>query len=204
MDKLWAEGWRHFGVWFFRYSIIKEQNKQLHIIPLRIQLEKFYPGKSQRRIIKKNSDLEIKIQQTVIDDERRALFNLHKTRFKKNIPDSLETFLGDFPSIIPCKNIEIALYQKGTLIAASYLDIGCEAVSSVYAIFNPMYSKRSLGIYTMLLEIMYAKKHNFKYYYHGYATIEPSEYDYKKSFRSLQYYDWQDKIWRDYHNNATV
>ncbi|MGC8828355.1 MAG: arginine-tRNA-protein transferase [Verrucomicrobiia bacterium] len=198
MDILWSEGWRHFGVWFFRYSITNDEDRRLHIIPLRINLETFVPSKTQRRIIQKNADLDLKIRPTQIDDERRRLFNLHKTRFKKNIPDSLDIFVGEYSQNIPCENIEFSLYYNGELIAASYLDIGEKAVSSVYAIFNPLYSKRSLGIYTMLLEINYAKSRNFKYYYHGYATIEPSEYDYKKRFNSLQYYEWENNIWLDF------
>ncbi len=31
----------------------------------------------------------------------------------------------------------------------------------------------------------------YKYYYSGYATVEPSCYDYKKQFDALEYYDWE-------------
>ncbi|MGC8742606.1 MAG: arginine-tRNA-protein transferase [Verrucomicrobiia bacterium] len=204
MDDLWAEGWRHFGTWFFRYSITTDEQLQLRIIPLRINLDKFTPSKSQRRIIRKNSDLKLVIKPTQIDNERRRLFYLHRTRFKKNLPDSLDEFVSEYAQFIPCKNIEFGLYLNNKLIAASYLDIGEQAVSSVYAIFNPEFGKRSLGIYTMLLEIMYAKELNFKYYYPGYTTIEHSEYDYKKRFNSLQYYSWKNKKWLDYDMEQVV
>ncbi|HON07699.1 MAG TPA: arginine-tRNA-protein transferase, partial [Verrucomicrobiota bacterium] len=161
----------------------------------RINLNNFSLNKNQRKIWRRNSDLEIRIGLPFIDEQRKRLFNRHKTRFKKNIPDTLENFLGDYPSFIPCKNLEFSLLNNGKIIAASYLDIGEKAVSSVYGIFDPEYRKRSLGIYTMLLEIMYAKKQGFQFYYHGYATIESSEYDYKKRFNSLEYYDWLQNKW---------
>lgn len=198
MDCLWAEGWRHFGAFFFRYSFYDYGDKRHSIIPLRIQVSKFNPSKSQRRVLRKNQDLKHVIKPTEIDDERRRLFELHKRRFKHNLPEAIENFLGDYPAFIPCKNIEIGVYLGTKLIATSYLDIGKEAVSSVYAIFDPQFARRSPGIYTMLLELFYAKENGFKYYYHGYASIEPSPYDYKKQFNALEYYDWAIGEWYEF------
>ncbi len=195
LDTFWEKGWRHFGIRFFRYSNYNENNKLFRIIPLRINLDNFALRKSQQRIWRRNSDLKLQIKPSFIDEQRRRLFDQHKTRFKKNIPDALEDFLGDYPSFIPCKNLEFSLMYNGKIVAASYLDIGKKAVSSVYAMYEPEHSKRNLGIYTMLVEIMYAKKQGFQYYYHGYATIESSKYDYKKRFNCLEYYDWLQNIW---------
>jgi arginine-tRNA-protein transferase len=194
LDAFWEKD-GDISEFFFRYSTYKEGNSLFRIIPLRINLDNFLLRKSQQRIWRRNSDLEIQITPSFIDEQRRLLFSQHKERFKINIPDTLEDFLGDYPSFIPCKNLEFSLSYNGKIIAASYLDIGKKAVSSVYAMYNPEYSKRSLGIYTMLLEIMYAKKQGFQFYYHGYATIESSEYDYKRRFNCLEYYDWLQNIW---------
>lgn len=43
----------------------------------------------------------------------------------------------------------------------------------------------------MLAELEFARAQGYKYYYSGYATVEPSCYDYKKEFRALQYYNWE-------------
>ena len=61
--------------------------------------------------------------------------------------------------------------------------------------FDLAESKRSLGIYTMILEIMYAIEKKKKYYYPGYAYEKPSFYEYKKKFDNVEFYDWQSGIW---------
>ncbi len=62
--------------------------------------------------------------------------------------------------------------------------------SSIYAMFEPTETSRSLGIFTMLLEIDFALKRSKKFYYQGYAYEGNSFYDYKKHFRALEKFDW--------------
>ena len=69
--------------------------------------------------------------------------------------------------------------------------VGSRSCSSIYAAFNPAFSRRRLGVYTILAELEFAREQELDFYYLGYATIEPSCYDYKKEFRSLEYYDWE-------------
>ena len=47
-----------------------------------------------------------------------------------------------------------------------------------------------MGTYTMLREISWAKEAGKRFLYPGYATVEPSHYDYKKLLRPLDYFDW--------------
>ena len=76
LDALWKEGWRHFGIWFFRYSIYRENDNLFRVVPLRINLNDFFFSKSQRKIWRRNSDLEIKIDLPFIDEQRRQ-FHSH-------------------------------------------------------------------------------------------------------------------------------
>jgi arginine-tRNA-protein transferase len=77
------------------------------------------------------------------------------------------------------------------LIAVSFLDIGEASTSAVYAMFGLRYSRRSLGIFTMLEAIRYSGELGCRYYFPGYAYEEPSFYDYKKNFTGLEYLDWR-------------
>lgn len=197
MDYLWAHGWRHFGMYFFRYATLAQTNEILHVEPLRIRLADFTLSTSQKRVFKKNKDLRLAIREAALDDVKEALFERHKTRFTENVPDSIYDFFSPLPSEIPCVTKELCLYREDTLVAASFLDIGAEATSSVYSIYEPTESGRSLGVYLILLSIAYAKQLGKRFYYHGYAYREPSHYDYKKRFRALEYYDWE--RWNPYH-----
>ncbi|HEX4946420.1 MAG TPA: arginine-tRNA-protein transferase [Blastocatellia bacterium] len=192
MDYLWAHGWRHFGVFFFRYATLAKSDGHYHVMPLRLKLADFSLSTSQKRVIKKNEDLRVEIRAAAIDATKEALFHRHKTRFEENVPNSIYDFFTPHPALIPCVTKEICLFQEDRLLAASFLDIGAAATSSVYSIYEPTETKRSLGIYLILLSIVYSLELGMQHYYPGYAYHEPSHYDYKKRFSGLEQFDWQE------------
>jgi arginine-tRNA-protein transferase len=203
MDELWAAGWRHFGSYFFRYSLAQQRGGICHVIPLRVELSQFTPSRSQKRILAKNRDANVVIRETFIDAAKEELFQRHRQRFKENVPASLYSFLSRQPSRVPCHNREICVYEGERLLAASFLDLGATATSAVYAMFEPAKHKRSLGIFTMLKAIEHSRALGCRYYYPGYAFREPSVYDYKKNFAGLQYLDWE-AGWLPYNKEATA
>lgn len=198
MDARWQAGWRHFGREFFRYSLSLNEDGSWHRIqPLRIVLADFRLTARHRRILKKNADLTLETGPAQRNETREALFMRHRGRFKSNLPDSLSIFLPETdPATQPCECREIRLLHEGQLLAVSYLDCGAEACSSVYAMFEPAASARSLGICTFLHEIAYAQSTGRRYLYPGYATVEPSHYDYKKTFPALETWDWHTNTWQ--------
>lgn len=195
MDRLWSEGWRHFGPLFFRSSYSQATGSLLAVQPLRVLLEQFRPRKSHRRLLRKNADVKVEIGPVQLDDRRSRLFDRHKTRFQINVPQQLEDFVGPHSTLYPCKSVEVSAWLSGELVAASYLDLGKLAASSVYAIFDPPHSGRGLGIATMLWEMAYARSRGCRLYYPGYAHHEPSSMDYKKQFAPMEWFDWQGR-WR--------
>lgn len=198
MDRLWAAGWRHFGSLFFRYNFSMDEAGVRTITPLRIDLEAFHPSKSQRRVLKKNADLHFEFVPAELSEEAREMFQRHKARFKDNVPDDLETFLSDTPATVPCPCVECRVFLDQSLVATSFLDVGKRATSAVYGLFEPEHAERSLGTLTMLKEIEYSREQGCRYYYPGYATQEPSAYDYKKQFHGMEVLDWADGTWRPF------
>ena len=192
MDTLWEEGWRHFGAFFFRYATLAKSDGYYNVLPLRLKLEQFSHSTSQKRVLKKNQDLRLEIRDARIDEAKVALFDRHKTRFTDNVPDSIYDFFTPYPALIPGPAKEICLWQNERLLAASFLDIGAQATSSVYSIYEPTETKRSLGIYLILLSIAYSRELGMTHYYPGYAYREPSYYDYKKRFSGLEQFDWHE------------
>lgn len=196
-DALLAEGWRHFGEHFYRYNLGFYRYDIRTVYALRVNLGKFSFSKNQRRVLKKNEDLRVVIRPIEVTDEKEELFERHKQRFDYGTPDSLYDFLSYEPATVPCEGLEVCAYRETELLAAAFFDVGKTSVSSVYAMFAPEETRRSLGILTMLLEIKYAFEHGKKFYYHGYAYEGNSFYDYKKRFRALESYDWQGG-WHDF------
>lgn len=196
MDRLWEAGWRHFGRYFFRYSSQPDlAGGTQTITPLRIDLASCTFTKSQRRVLRKNADLRHDIVPAFLDDDIRSLFHRHKERFTSNVPDALENFLGPEPDKGPCECRMLRVFAGERLVAASFLDLGQRAASSVYGIFEPEFARRSLGIFTLLLEIQHCRDSGLRWLYPGYATAESSAYDYKKQFCGTEYLNWSTSGW---------
>lgn len=195
MDEMWAAGWRHQGSLFFRYSHWPTAGVEHQIMPVRIDLSRFTPSKSQRRVRRKNEDLQWTISPTEIDQEMITVFEKHSTRFHENVPQSIFDFLGFSPATKPCECLMLKALLNGRMIAVSFMDLGERDVSSSYAIFDPEFSDRGLGTLTLLREIEHATSLGKRYLYHGYATRTPSHYDYKKTFNALESYDWATQTW---------
>lgn len=195
LDLLLADGWRHFGTQFFRYSYGFYELDVRLVIPLRIRVADFSLSKSQRRTLRRNDDVKTVVHPISLTADAEQLFQIHKNRFKSGVPDSIYDFLSNRADCEPCDAQEIAVYDSDRLIAASYFDIGENANSGIYAMFDPEYSSQRLGIYTLLREIELARDSGKEFYYLGYAYEGSSFYDYKKQFSGTEWFDWSGN-WR--------
>jgi arginyl-tRNA--protein-N-Asp/Glu arginylyltransferase len=190
LDKLLADGWRHFGTHFFRYNLGFYGLDIRRVIPLRIRLSDFSFSKSQRRVLRNNADLQMRIRPVEITTEVEHLFHLHKKRFDHAAPESIYDFVSSAPASVPCEAKEVAVYDSDALVAVSYFDGGETSTSGIYAMFDPLERARGLGIFTMLKEIEFAIGAGKKFYYQGYCYEGESFYDYKKRFRGIESFDW--------------
>ncbi|MCS6796562.1 MAG: arginine-tRNA-protein transferase [Raineya sp.] len=203
LDELLSKGWRHFGEYFFRYesSFLETETgslEQVQVIPLRICLEDFSFSKKQRKILKKNISFQVKRKLVEITNYKHELFAKHALRFSSNRPNSLFNFISTNPTFVPLPTYEIEVWDADKLIANSFVDITPQAFSSIYAMFDTDYAEYSLGIFTLLQEIEWAKSLQKKYLYLGYAYDKSSFYDYKKRFHALEKYNWQKDCWEKF------
>lgn len=190
MDLLLARAWRHFGNYFYRYSLSLYEEDVRRVLPLRIRLRDFTFSKSQRRTLRRNADLRCEVRPIKITEESNELFHRHRVRFTHSVPDSIYCFLSAEPATEPAPASELAVYDDDRLVAISYFDEGINSTSGIYAAFDPELSERRLGIFTMLKEIEYSLETGRSYYYPGFAYEGESFYDYKKRFRELEAFDW--------------
>ena len=192
LDILLAEGWRHFGTHFFRYNYGMYENEIRRVLPLRIRINDLKLSKSQRRVETRNVDLNVEIGQVDITPEIHELFDRHKARFKSGVPESIYDFISPETNV-PTDCRSVVVRDKTKLVAASFFEVGASSVSSIYCIFAPEIRSRSLGIFTMLREIEFARENAKPLYYHGYAYEGASFYDYKKRFGALEIFDWKQR-----------
>ncbi len=187
-EALILRGWRRFGSMYFR-PICQECRS---CESLKIDVERYTFGKSERRILRKNSSLDTVIRHPTLTRDHLELFERyhrykHHTRSwdepkvdPKNYYASFVQGHGDF-------GFEILYFDDERLIAVDLIDILEEGISSLYCYYDPDYSAHSLGRYTLLEQIRLAQRLGLKWIYLGYYVEQCQSLSYKGSYQpSLQ------------------
>jgi leucyl-tRNA---protein transferase len=190
-----AYGWRHNGDLVFRNTHdYNEYGETTHVVPMRYRTFDFQMSKSQHKIWKQNLDLAYRVMPTQITPRMVEIFEQHRTRFKYRRPETIWEFVN---LQAPFPTYQLELYKKTQLLATTFIDLTPNALSSTYAMFDLNESKRSLGTFTMILEIYVAKLLKKQFHYPGYAHREPSHMDYKKRFAAAEYLHWETMTWNN-------
>ncbi len=198
-DALMAKGWRLLGFSIVRHNYGINHEDLCRTIPLRIRLD-FSPtlSHSQRKLLRRNAHLKVRFGPIHITEEKHELFQRHTQRFRSSIPDSIFCFLHPNTNL-PVPGIELCVYEGDRLFACSYMHLGKKAASATYCFFDPAFAHYRPGIFTMLLEMEWARQSGKKFYYHGYCYDEPSQFDYKLNFHNLEYMNWKTGLWLPLH-----
>ena len=190
-------GWRHFGNTFF-CNCCRDCHR---CMPIRVLVQLFSPSKSQRRVLKKNKKTIFKMisADEFLDKYLYEGFNIYKQfnmqRYKKNSGfENINDFVSGF-IISPTQTKVSCVFNGDKLIGNGFLDIGKNAISTIYFSFDPAFSDLSLGTYSILKEIEWAKNHQYQFYYLGYYIKDLSSMAYKANFKPYQLYDFNNKVW---------
>jgi arginine-tRNA-protein transferase len=151
-------------------------------VPIRLNVDRFTPSKSQRRQLRKNADLSIAVDSPKSTNEKYALYCRYLQQWHGEEPhdrESFEQFLYDSP----VRTLEFTYRdQAGELLAVGICDICAASVSSVYFYFEPSRAARGLGTYGVLREIEYARSLGIAHYYLGYWVRGCRSMQYKAEF----------------------
>ena len=165
-------------------------------ISVRIPTEKFSASKSQKRVWKRNLDIDVSIETSDFNEQH---FELYIRYQKARHPDS--SMCNDDPdkyrnfimSRFSASEFHV-FYLKKRLIGICVTDKLESGVSAVYSFFEPELQQRSLGTFFIMHLIKYAKTHRLPYVYLGYWVKNSQKMDYKSKFRPLEGYvdnNWQ-------------
>ena len=191
LSALLAAGWRKFGRYYFRPACSGCRD----CTPLRVQSQAFAPSRSQRRLLRRSTDLRVVFGPLRQPQKAFALYRAHvRGRFGAEEPD-FEDFLYSFylPSC-PCLQSEV--YLGETLVGVGFLDRGVDCLSSVYFCYDPRHAALRLGTYSILQEIAFARRLGLRHYYLGYHVPACRSLDYKDAFRPREHYGWRERRWR--------
>ena len=193
LDGYLAAGWFRSGAMLFRAKITCFENNLYTPINVRIRLTDYVMSRSQQKLYNRNSRLfRFEVRKATITEEKERLFSGQQQRFRSFLNNSLEEFMSMSHRF---DTHEVAVYDEDRLVAVSFFDIGHNSIMSLLGLFDQSYSKYSLGIYTMLVEMQYAKEAGMQWYYPGYVHEVPSIYDYKLKLGRCQIFDWDTRRW---------
>ncbi|HEX3019910.1 MAG TPA: hypothetical protein VHP36_06395 [Chitinispirillaceae bacterium] len=189
LDRLLSDGWRKFGIYYFRPHC-QDCGK---CIPVRVPVDTFHMSKSQRRLWRANSDVRMQFEYDAPFDELYKIYKEHSLNRFDTVASKTEFEYNFF--IKSCRSGYTLYYLDGVLVAAGFLDLSSQALSSVYFIYLTEILPRGPGIYSILREIRLAADLGLKYYYLGYYVPGNSKMQYKAGFMPFEYYHWKRQCW---------
>ncbi|MFV8782689.1 arginyltransferase [Microbulbifer sp. SA54] len=157
-------------------------------IPSRVPVERFAPNRNQRRCWRRNRDLDV-IHQTEIDtDEQYALYARYieeRHADGEMYPPSREQFRSFLNNPWgTTRYLEFRL--EGRLVATTVTDVLCGGVSAIYTFYDPDEDRRSLGSYSILYQIEWARRLGLPSVYLGYWIEACQKMAYKNQFQPLE------------------
>lgn len=157
-------------------------------IQTRLPVAEFQASRQQRRTLNKNSDLTINIKKPEFNQQHFELYQ----RYQKNrhtggqMADSSPESYIEFLSSDWCNSQFIEFKHNKYLVAVAIMDIFDNGVSAVYTFFDPTLASRSLGVFSVLWQINYAKSLKLDWLYLGYWIADCQKMAYKTNYQPLQ------------------
>jgi len=180
---LMAEGFRRNGEQSYRPHCPNCNACQ----SIRVLVNDFIPSKSQKRSIKRNSHLEIKISEQLKDNyyplyekyintchQDGSMFPANQQQFKSFVSSQLtkQLFIETWGEI----NGEKAL------LCLAVTDVLINGLSAVYTFYHPELKANGLGVFSIITQITLCKQNNLKYLYLGYQIDECQKMNYKNRY----------------------
>jgi len=177
-------GWRRFGRVFFRpvCAACRECRS------LRIDVEQFKPSRSMRRAEKRNGDLDVAVGRPTVSDQHLELYHRYHDDMSARkgwreadiAPyDYYRTFVEGHEGF----GYEFLYFLGGQLAAVALIDVLPRAVSAVYCYYDPDLRPRSLGVYSVLRQVDFARMLGVPYLYLGYRVEGNASMAYKARYR---------------------
>lgn len=159
-------------------------------ISVRIPVDYFIPKRQQRRILKKNADLGVKVITSIDTDEHYQLYEKYIS-LRHSDGDMYPPERDSYRDFL-CQRSSMSYYLQYSLddkiVGVAVSDALNQGLSAVYSFFDPDYEKRSLGGFMILNQVEQCKKLGLAYLYLGYWVKNSKKMAYKSDYRPLELY----------------
>jgi len=164
-------------------------------ISVRVVAGEFQPSATQRRMIRRHSDLEVTACKPWTTEEQYELLRryLHARHPGGGMVDMDESDFADMVEQSPVKTFLIEYREPlvdgrpGKLVGACLTDQQADGLSMIYSFYEPDNAgRKGLGTYIILDHILRAGRAGLPYVYLGYWVDSSPRMAYKARFRPLE------------------
>lgn len=166
----------------------------------RIRVADFEPGRTQRKVLKRNADLRRNATSPWATEDQYALFRRYLDRRHAD-GGMADMDIFEFAAMIeetPIRSRVIEYHRPGSgraeLTAVCLTDVFDDGLSMVYSFYEPDMADRSIGTYLILDHVAIAREAGLPYVYLGYWVPGSRKMGYKANFGALEIYkggEWQ-------------
>lgn len=178
-------GFRRSGDFIYRPECLGCQQ----CLSSRIPVHQFLPNSVQKKAWKRNQDLQVHIRPIEQSTPQHYALYEQYIRTRHADGDMFPPSKDQFEKFLLKSNAQsffLELWHEDKLYSVAACDILNDGLSAVYTFFDPEQSRRSLGVYSILQQIEYAKTHHLQYVYLGYWVPHSHKMNYKIQYLPLE------------------
>lgn len=162
-------------------------------VAVRVPVAEFVPDRSQRRCLRRNADVTMRVLKAERSDEQLALYQRYLAA--RHPGGGMDDHGGaEFDQFLVGAWAEgrfLEFRADGRLLAVAVTDRLPDALSAVYTFYDPDESARGLGTLALLQQIAWARREGLAHLYLGYWIDGHRKMDYKRRFRPLEAFTGQ-------------
>ena len=157
-------------------------------VPTRLPVEEFKLTRSQRRTLKRNSDLTVRVEEATFTKRHYHLYERYIS-LRHADGDMYPASEDQYRSFLlsPWSNsLFVSLYKEEQLLSVAVTDQQQHGLSAIYTFFEPTETKRSLGTLSILQQISLCQELELPYLYLGYWIRDCDKMAYKINYRPTE------------------
>ena len=157
-------------------------------VPVRVPVEQFRWKRRFRRVLEKNSDIEVFWEPAQFTPRHFHLYARYigdrhgDGDMYPPTPDQFRSFLLSSWS----DTAFMSLYLDAQLVCSAVTDQLDDGLSAIYTYFDPRLDNRSLGVLAVLKQLEYCLENNLSYLYLGYWIRDAAKMRYKTDYRPIE------------------
>jgi arginyl-tRNA--protein-N-Asp/Glu arginylyltransferase len=158
-------------------------------IPIRVRAADFVPNRTQRKVLARNADLEVRATPARATAEQFALFQ-HYQQSRHAGGDMAAMGFYDYRAMVEDTPITTGIVEfrepGGRLLGGCLTDWLSDGLSAVYSFFAPEDDRRSLGAFAVMWLLAEANRSGLPYVYLGYWVPESRKMSYKAGYKPAE------------------